>query len=146
MITAKMQVRLKEATVKATVSLPPETELKFIGQAKSKLDDVVSEYARQLVSEAENEERRLMNASEVVEITARIIEDAKFQMHYRMRRKASYTGWLLFLQGIMGICTIPIGIGASAFDAPWGKIVLFVGIIAYVLVLIIHIVISHIKP
>ena len=142
MVGAKMK---DSKEIKATVCLPNEVSAKFIGESKTVLNEVVSEYARRLVSEAESEERLQIGATKTVEITAQIVESAKWQLIHKMRRKAKHAGWLLTFQILMGLLTIPIGIGASNFGERWGLILCLVCAFAYLSILIIHLVLSNAK-
>jgi len=128
----------------AVVNLPDDIKNKFTDVAITELNKAVSEYARKLISEAESEERLQLNATKTVEITAQIVDSAKWQIVSKMRRRARHYKLLLVLQMVMGVLMIPIGIGASNFDESWGQWLCILCGLAYVMILVVHSVISSV--
>ena len=126
-----------------TIRLKGSAATEFFGSSPVVLENAVREYANKLINESRSEERRQIRATKTVEITAQIVESAKWELISAMRRTAKYSSMLLFLHILMGILTIPLGIGASNFNENWGIILSLICGVCYVLIFITHVVLSR---
>jgi hypothetical protein len=89
----------------------------------------VREYADSLLSQARNIEDSEHTGSGPPEITAAHVEEAKWVLIRRQRRRAQESGWVSVLRVVQVLMAALTGIGASNFSQQWGAALCVVGVL-----------------
>jgi len=82
----------------------------------------VQDHAQQLFNEARNIEEMEHTGPGQPEITAAHVEEAKWVLVRRQRRRARGTRLIFPLRAGQAVTTALVGIGASNFDQTWGAL------------------------
>jgi hypothetical protein len=91
--------------------------------------DAVRNYAEQLFTEAKGIEKLEHTGDGPPEITAAYVEEAKWVLLRRLRRRSKSTCWLALLRTGQFLSSAGMGIGASNFAVTWGSVMCLVSVL-----------------
>ena len=119
------------------VNLPSDIAGKFTPNAEISLNEDVSAYAGDLISEAKSVEKIRSGKTKTDKITATDVSDAKKHVCIKMSKKVKNDKKMLFFEMPMLIASVFIGVGASNFEHIWGQVLvctlLFTNIVLLIL-------------
>ena len=117
--------------------LSPHVERgKLVPGASVYFDAAVREYAEMLFAEARNIEDLDHTGSGPAEITAAHVEEAKWLLARRHRRRARHSGKLALLKIGQLAVSVFIGVGASNIKESWGAVMMTVAVVVGALLFI----------
>ena len=111
------------AVIVPTTRQPGMFEIgELVPGGKAYFEQAVQQYATMLLAEAKNIEDMEHTGSGPAEITAAHVEEAKWVLVRRQRRKVAQGRWVVALRAGQLVASTVMGIGASNLSQTWGAL------------------------
>ncbi|SRR5258708_25241791 len=125
-------------SISVTVGVTKADHGLLIPGAKEAFQKTISEYAEMLFAEAKNIEDMEHAGSGPPEITAPHVEEAKWVLVRRGRRRSAHGNWVAVVRIAQLVATTLVGIGASNLKETWGTLLTVGGVLAASLLFIVE--------
>lgn len=111
------------------LGLQAEDYAPFVPGGREYFAAAIREYVERLLVQSQSIEENEHTGSGPAEITAAHVEEAKWVLIRRQRRRAQKRGWIMFVRVVQVLMAAVTGIGASNFSQQWGALLCVGGVL-----------------
>lgn len=112
-----------------TITITSADSNNFTPGGRAYLITTVQEYGQMVISESKNIEQLEHTGLGPLEITAGHVEEAKWVLIRRQRRRLRHSNWITAMRIGQAFMSLAIGIGASNFAQLWGSVLCVVSVL-----------------